>query len=1000
MANNPSTKRTNILKQLFKRKNVPSAQADEKNIDADGYNELFDYYASLATHHPDLIIVLSPDGTFISKNRDSLNKMLGYSPKTKLDYKKLIPTQYIDKLQIAFNKTLKGNPQRQEIAIHNKEKETLYMTITFVPIKKMTTDIVEGVYLVIRDETSHKLMEQALEIKEKHLEHAQEVAKIGSWEYLIEEDKLFCSEYFYEILGMDKSTKDPDLEMIFDYFHPNDHKKTTHIIKHAIRKGIGYSLDTRILHDKTEPRFIKAQAEAIWKDNKPYKLVGIIQDVTSQKTVEQKFDKRREEQKYILDHLAVGSWMRKVATGELSYVSQETAKILDRPLEELYRDSSIWESMIHPDDKQEVLERQKILAKGEPLFHQYRIVCSNGITKWVFDQTVPRMDDNGNITFQFGMLIDITVEIEMQQQLDYFATHDTLTTLPNQRSLYEKLDQLYENNKNEFALLYLDLDRFKIINDSLGYQIGDEVLKNITNRLVSILPEDGYLSRISSNDFIILIKTFASRNYVFNFAETVIQTIEKPVHAEGYELHITTSIGISFAPEDGDNKLALIQNAHAALYHAKRVGKNNYQLYSFSRDISSYKKYILEKDLRKAIKNEEFELYYQPRVNPDTGIIRGAEALIRWNHEEWGLVSPSEFIPLAEENHLITQIGDWVIQTVCAQIRVWKNDGINPRTISINISPLRFMKKGLAEIVESELRQNDIPAKYLELEITESSLLKNEKAVLDTLSSLKDLGVSIAIDDFGTGHASLTYLRNFHADTIKIDQVFIQNIYAENSKDAAIVSSILHLAKGLDIKVVAEGVEEYEHLEFLKQKECDEIQGYLYSKPVPKDAYEKLLKRGYVKPEKPKLKKTPEIERRNYYRLEFPNYVLGEMEIIEVNNRKVNLGTANILIANISLGGLKILSSLKLPVNAAIKFKFLVQLMGEKFSIDGKLAWKNETKDEAFYYGISFHINKNEEDRLAEIINKMTVLRNLNNEIPDTNFVYENPYAYLHKHRI
>lgn len=268
--------------------------------------------------------------------------------------------------------------------------------------------------------------------------------------------------------------------------------------------------------------------------------------------------------------------------------------------------------------------------------------------------------------------------------------------------------------------------------------------------------------------------------------------------------------------------------------------------------------------MRKAILNEEFELYFQPKVEPIRGQIYGAEVLIRWNHNEWGAISPSEFIPIAEENQMINLITDWVIKRVLSLLKEWKAQGYLLRTLSVNVPPIRFMRDGLVELVREQLQINDIPAKYLELEVTESTLLRSDKIVLSKIEELKKLGIKIAIDDFGTGYASFDLLRKFHPDTLKIDQVFVQNIHHENEMDRGIISSILYLAKTLEMKVVAEGVEELHQIEFLKQQECDFIQGYLFSPPVSQSEYERLMKIGYLKPKKKSNFKQSGIEKESF----------------------------------------------------------------------------------------------------------------------------------------
>lgn len=995
-----STKKKNIIRQLFKKHHNQTKNLTSSNEAYLNPNELVNYYTNFADNHPDLIIALSPDGEIVSHNRHAINRFLGYPADENVSLREYVEDKWRKRLTTAFTNALKGKTSREYVSVINNNQDEMFINVIFIPIRQIQT-VVDGVYIIIQDETDRNRMEQELEISEKHLLHAQQIAKIGSWEYEITRDQLYCSDTFFDLFGMDPMRNTPSMEIPFELVHPDDYERADKIVKRAIQKGVGYVHEFRIYHGRTgELRYLRVQAEVTWRDNRPYKLVGVIKDYTEQKELELHMDENQKHFRGLFDSLSVGVWLIDVSADRVNYVSTGFETILNYPLEQLY-EPDIWRKIIHPDDQKNVLQRQGDLAAGKTLMYRYRIITGDGTTKWVFDQTVPRFDQAGNLVEMFGMLIDITTEMEMQEQLGYFSTHDILTGLPNQRSLYEKLDLFCtEKQHAPFALLYLDLDRFKIINDSLGYQIGDKVLRMTTKRMQSILPENTYLTRISSNDFVILVTDYPNKETIFKLSEEIIHAIEKTLTIDGYDLHVTTSIGISFYPEDGDNKLTLIENAHAALYHAKQMGKNNFQLYSFSRDITSYKKYILEIDMRRAIENEEFEVYYQPRVNPINGVIQGAEALVRWNHEEWGLVSPGEFIPLAEENHLIIQIGDWVIKNVCESLRKWKDMGLNLRPISINMSPIRFLRKGLVEYVKEQLDINQISAKYLEFEITESSLLKNEKMVVNTLAGLRDLGASIAIDDFGTGYASLSYLREFHANTIKIDQLFIRNIEDENTKDATIISSILHLAKGLEMKVVAEGVEEYAQLDFLKQKECDEIQGYLYSKPVPIDKFVQMLQTGYLKPLKTKVIHKPVDERRNYYRMELPAHVIGEMSILEINKRKVNLGSAQVLIEDIGLGGLKVLSTLKLPVNAAIDFTFKVTLMGEKFNLNANLVWKNEAKGDAFYYGIKFEINEHDETRLAKVINKMSVLVKLNQEIPDTPFIKGNPYTYLFRNHM
>ncbi|WP_158591784.1 EAL domain-containing protein [Oceanobacillus halophilus] len=838
--------------------------------------------------------------------------------------------------------------------------------------------------------------EKALAKSEVHLNHAQQIASIGSWEYNIIEDKITCSENFYDIFGIEK-TDDFSMNTPFSVVHPDDYDSTFQVVSDACNMGVDYATEFRIFHGKTkELRYISVQAESVMKDEKPYQLIGVVKDDTPYKLLENELQNTINNLKYVYDHLNVGIWMREYMEGEIVFASKGMEEILEYPIQKLYDEPDYWKNMVLPEDRKELQDSYQLLQSGQSIENRFRLKSGNGKEKWLYEHTIPWMDDNSEIKYLFGMVADISAEVEMREKLDYLAKFDELTNFPNQKSLFEKLNTLCKKEQ-PFAVLYLDLDRFHIINDSLGYHIGDDLLINIAKRLQAVVQDNGYIARMSSDDFVLILEKYPNNAHVFQLAEQLIRHINQAITINDFELKITASIGISFYPEDGDNKLSLIENAHSALFRAKRQGKNNYRLYSSHQDISSYKKYILEKDMRKAIVNEDFEIYYQPQVNKE-GIIYGAEALLRWNHKEWGLVSPGEFIPLAEENHLINRIGDWVIRKVCAQLRDWKDKDLTIRPIAINLSPIRFMKTDLVAYVKRQLDLFDVPAKYLEFEITEGSLLKEEKTVISNIEKLRNLGVKIAIDDFGTGYSSLKYLRYFQVDTIKIDQAFIKDVNDGSNVNSAIVSSVLHLAREMGIKAVAEGVEEYEQFEFLKQKECDIIQGYLFSKPVPVNQLEKMMWAGYLKPSKVKQLKEREEERRRFYRLEFLFNVLGKMTITEVSNRQVNLGVTPILINNISIGGMKILSSLNLPVNTAIKFRFSFTLMNEYFELEGNLVWKEEAKGNTYFYGIEFNLDIRNEDRLAPIINKMSAFRNMNHEIPGTEVVQEDPFTYLQKH--
>lgn len=772
-------------------------------------------------------------------------------------------------------------------------------------------------------------------------------------------------------------------------------------------KGKTVQIETDTLNNQGELLYFSVTLFPIETPDKGIEgVLTIIRDITMRKMLEQENDRKalkiietNENYHYIFNHLKYGIWMAESMSGKITFASEGMKDIMQIPLSTIYDNQDYWEDMIDPMHREEFIEKHILLNSGKGIEQEYKLTDGTGEIKWIYEQTIPKVDESGEITHLFGMISDISKRMEMQETLEFLAKNDALTGLPNYHSLHEELDLLIKDKATDsFALLYIDLDDFDWIIDYLGHDIGEMVLKKIANRLISMGHENSYLAKIESDAFVFVVRHDEDKETVFQFAEDIIKKVKEKINVKGYEFHVTASIGISFYPDNGQENLILLERARTALSKAKQLGKNNYQIYSSHRDFSSHKKYLLEKDLRQAIQNEAFEIYYQPQVNPKSGLIEAAEALIRWNHQEWGVISPAEFISLAEERHIIHEMEDWVIKTVCQQLHIWKEKEYPLYPIAINMSPMRFLKPGIIDTLKKELSFYDVSPSYIEIEIKESSFSNIEENVTETIMALKELGVRIALDDFGTGYSSFRYLQDFNFDKLKIDLTFVKNLGSENKKDAAIYSSFLHLAKGLKMKVVAQGVEDAEQLEFLKQNECDLLQGYLYSQPLPVKHFEELMKRRYLKPKEKKEGKKPEIERRSYFRFAFPTHLPVVMNLVEVNKRSVKMGSAHILVENISIGGIKFLSTLRLPVSSNIKFNFQIKLMNETFDLNGSLVYKNEEKLDTFSYGVSFITTEGEQDRLAEIINKMAVFKKINSVIPETDFIDEDPYLYLQKH--
>jgi diguanylate cyclase (GGDEF)-like protein len=446
-------------------------------------------------------------------------------------------------------------------------------------------------------------------------------------------------------------------------------------------------------------------------------------------------------------------------------------------------------------------------------------------------------------TMSMNLQINTQELVNKNKEIEFHANYDFLTGLPNLRLFSETFQNRIESaakHDSSIAILFIDLDRFKWINDTYGHSVGDYFLKETSNRITHTLEANELGSRIGGDEFILLLLGY-SQETIAEKAEQISTLLSQPLLYEGQEISVTPSIGISLFPENGDSVETLVKHADIAMYRAKEQGRNNYQFYACEMEDAIVRRAVLENGIRKALERNEFILYYQPQIDLETKKIVGLEALVRWIHPEHGLISPVEFIPIAEETGLIVPIGEWILQTACEQAKLWQVQGFPKLRISVNLSARQVQQKNLVEKISSILKTSELEPELLELEITESIAMYNEEYVINKLLSLKKIGIKIAIDDFGTGYSSLNYLNKFPIDTLKIDRSFVNQI--KNTTDnQEIITTIIVMARNLKLKVIAEGVETVEQLRFLEEQQCNEVQGFYFSKPLTVEGIQALLK--------------------------------------------------------------------------------------------------------------------------------------------------------------
>jgi len=496
------------------------------------------------------------------------------------------------------------------------------------------------------------------------------------------------------------------------------------------------------------------------------------------------------------------------------------------------------------EDHQCILK--EVLKTGKAFSVQHKDILEEGKERIFEIEASPLWNSDGTLHGVLEVIRNITENLstetqlrEHRERLYHLVHHDALTNLPNRMLLQDRLSRMMmkaKRNNTYIAILFLDLDRFKNINETLGHDVGDQLLLEVSKRLENCVRKSDTVARLGGDEFAILLDDMRDIKFVAVVARKIQQALSKPIIIKEYELYATCSIGISLFPDDSEDENVLLRCADTALYRAKEAGKNNYQYYTSDMNTRAFEFLLLEAGLRKALDNDELVVFYQPLISLENNKLIGMEALLRWKHPEKGMISPGDFIPLAEETGLIEPIGEWVLRAACTQNKKWQDAGYPPVKVSVNMSARQFSKKNITEQIGGILQETGLSPEYLGIEITESVIMQDVQSTIAKLKQMQKMGISLSIDDFGTGYSSLSYLKLFPIDDLKIDRSFVFNITSD-STDAAIAASVILLAHSMNLKVVAEGVETEEQLEVLRQQGCDYVQGFLFSRPIAAEEF-------------------------------------------------------------------------------------------------------------------------------------------------------------------
>ncbi|MEW5745315.1 MAG: EAL domain-containing protein [Nitrospirota bacterium] len=566
------------------------------------------------------------------------------------------------------------------------------------------------------------------------------------------------------------------------------------------------------------------------------------QEVYERRLIEKDLRRSEEDFRRMFDQSPIG-----VSVVAMDYrilrTNRELCRISGYSCEEMT--SLTLDRIIHPDDLPATIEHFQRLAADELDHFQLdrRLIRKRGSTIWVRLSVRIIRDTDGVPSYFLPMMEDITDRKRMEEMIRHQAYHDLLTGLPNRTLFMDHLNLALhqaQRNRQRLAVMFLDLDRFKNINDSMGHNAGDRLLKKVASRLRTCVRESDTVARIGGDEFTILLPSIGQSDDASVTARKIIASLKEPYMIDHHALYVTPSIGISMYPDDGEYADTLLKNADIAMYHAKEQGRDNHQFYNPQMNIRTIERMILENRLRQTLERGELVVHYQPQIAVGTRQMTCVEALVRWQHPEKGLLDPLQFIPLAEETGFIVSIDEWVLRTACAQARAWQDAGMTPGCVTVNLSARQFQQPDLAEMVSEVLRGSGLHPRHLEIEITESTVMQQIESALPNLITLQQMGVAFSIDDFGTGYTSLSYLKKLPVRKIKIDKSFIKGLL-DDPDYKAIVSAVIALAHSLKLQVVAEGVETEDQLEFLESAGCDAVQGYLFSEALPTSGCKEIM---------------------------------------------------------------------------------------------------------------------------------------------------------------
>lgn len=872
----------------------------------------------------------------------------------------------------------------------------------------------------IQDISEIKELENEIIYIKKNLEQAQRLAQIGSWEMNVAINRNYMSAEALRIFGI---TAD-EFKGTFDDFLSRVHPEDLGIITASMEGELSeepFELEFRVIRkDGTIREVFQVVEHHLDENRQPAHVYGTIQDITEKKELQrvieikqQEIDKIQQRTKMLIQESGV-VFEIVTADGIIRYISDTSQKVINYD-----PGSMIGKSIYDYYDHDEAAYLKGLICstmENKTSAETGLITFSGKGDKPIYLEVhIQNFLDHPIIQGLVLDFRDVTNRVIMQRKIEKLASYDETTALPKPNQFKKELTEkclAADLNQDSLIVMMLDFDGFKEINDSLGFMVGQQLIVQIVMRLRGLLGKETLISRYSEDHFAIVIEGLINLESYEARVQEVIEFFHRPFKIDIYEFDINVNVGVSVYPletdakemdaEDdmiaadqaGDEIEELVQYAKIALVWSKKEGKNRYRFYSSELNIQNYKQLQLRHDLRMAVKRDQFMVFYQPMVRLKNNQILAIEALIRWNHPDWGMVSPDEFIYLAEETGAIVEMGKWVLRKVCEDHRYWMLKGYESVFISVNFSSIQFYERDLVKNITDILAEYEVDPKYLIVELTESLIIENAHKAIADIEKLQRAGIKVALDDFGTGYSSLSYLQHFNIDIIKMDASFLKNIMADKSS-AIIAQAIINLTKELHIKLVCEGIENWEQLSFLRENNCFAGQGYLYSRPVPFLKIDEMLENSKCRPVFNNTTVKSRTERRKSFRQPFRDFLKTDLRILKIKDKKMNVGNSKALIKDLGPGGLCFVSNIQFPLERDFTLEFTTTLLGQEFSAIGTPVWSREAADNLFEYGVKFMMDESAVEDLMRILYELQIKMKKNILFADGSFTDKTAYQYF-----